>query len=93
MQSELTKACFHIKKIFMKNYLEISTLKCQTKPSLFILHKMQCNFRVAFLLQEGNDRLANQIGASHHVQHFVVAAVNQSQFEAILSRVNCHLNR
>lgn len=39
-------------------------------------------------LQICNDRLPNEIAVAHHVQHLVVAALQNGQLEAILGRVD-----
>ena len=49
---------------------------------------MQSYFRVSLLLQVADDWLAHKFAGSHHMQHFVVSSVDQSQLEFELSGVN-----
>jgi len=50
-------------------HINIPTLEGESKPGLLILHKVEGHLWVAFLLQVCYDRLANQLGGLHHVQH------------------------
>lgn len=74
-------------------HLNVSTFQGESKSCLLILDKVQSNFRVAFLLQVGNDRLADELGIAHHVQHFIVLAADQCQLELVLSRVDAEHTR
>lgn len=50
-------------------HLNVATLQSQAEASLLIFHKVQRYFRVAFLLQVGDDGLTDQLGITHHVQN------------------------
>lgn len=50
-------------------HLNVATLQSQAEASLLIFHKVQRHFRVAFLLQVGDDGLTDQLGITHHVQN------------------------
>lgn len=68
--------------------LNVATLKCESKARLLILDKVQCHLRVTFLLEVGNDRLANQLCITHHMKHLVVLSVDKRQLKLVLGRVN-----
>ena len=54
---------------------------------------MQSHLWVAFLLEVRDDGLSNELGVAHHVQHFVVLAVDQRQLELVLGRVDAKNTR
>ena len=48
-------------------YLDVATLERKAEASLFVLDEVQRHLGVAFLLEVGNDALANQLSIAHHV--------------------------
>ena len=54
---------------------------------------MKSYFRVTFLLKVCNDGLSDELGIAYHVQHLVILAVDKSQFELVLGRVNAQNTR
>ena len=52
-------------------YLDVATLERKAEASLFVLDEVQRHLGVAFLLEVGNDALANQLSITHHVQHLI----------------------
>ena len=49
---------------------------------------MKRHLRVALLLQVCDDRLANQLGVTHHVQHFIILAMDEGELELELGWVD-----
>lgn len=68
--------------------LQVATLDRQVEPRRLLLDKMQGDLRVAFLLQIGDDALADQVGRSDDVQDFFVVLTDESELEAVFSRVD-----
>jgi len=74
-------------------HLNVSTLQRKSESRLLIFDEVKGHFGVAFLLQVRNDWLADKLGIAHHVQHFVILAVDKCQFELVLSGVNAENTR
>lgn len=71
-----------------KTNLDVSTLERQSKARLLVLDKVQRNLRIAFLLEIGDDGLADELRVSHHVQHLVVLPVDERQLELVFRRID-----
>jgi len=74
-------------------YLDVSAFQRETESRLLVLDKVQSYFGIAFLLQVRNDGLPDKLGIAHHVQDFIIFAVDQRQLELVLSRVNAENSR
>jgi len=74
-------------------HLNVSTFQGKSKSCLLVLDKVKSHFGVAFLLQVCDDGLSDKLSIAHHVQDFVVLAVNKRQLELVLSGVNAEDTR
>lgn len=68
--------------------IEVTAFNSQLKSSPRILHELQGNFGISFLLEISDNALANQTRRLDEVKHFIVISLDEREFEAILSRVN-----
>ena len=71
-----------------ETHVDVSTFQSQAESRLFVFDEVQGDFGIALLLQVGDDTLSDQLRRSHHVEHFVVLAVDQRQLELEFGRVD-----
>lgn len=68
--------------------LQVPALDRKLKPRCRILHELECNLGIAFLLQVGNDGLADQTRVLDDVEHFLIVPLDQRQLEAVFGGVD-----
>ena len=64
-----------------KTDVDVSTFQGETESCFLILDEVQGDLWISFLLEIGDDRLSDEFGGAHHVEHFIVFAIDQGQFE------------
>lgn len=72
----------------LNSNVQVAALDGQFKSSLRILNELQSDFRIALLLEIGNDTLTNQAGRFDEMKHFIVVPLHQCTLEAEFGRID-----
>ena len=77
-------------KLFCHVYsdIKVAALNGELESCLRVLHKLESNLWVPFLLQVRDDALADETRCLDDLQHLFIVSLDKSEFESILGGVN-----